>query len=335
MPQNFKIIEAPFNQRDRRCVVGPLWQYDYGQILKITGIELPENYEVHFSNDPHGFSKPVVGNAEGARIPAEYLKSGANVFAWLYVHQGEDDGSTEYQVEIQVRRRARPSDVVLEPEEMTDVANLIGSMNAALESAKEERQKAEDAATSAEEDAENADSFAKMSESYAVGGTGTREGEDTDNAKFYYESAKDSEAKAKESEQHTSEDRNAVEQAASTVAKDKEDVEEAKNAAQAAKDAAEGAKNETLQTAESLKVTPDRLGLEQDPETGYVYPTFDGTRSKNGIPFIAKTDESLKLEDGVLSVNRTNAMERDNTLPITSAGVYATVGNIEALLATI
>ena len=47
------------------------------------------------------------------------------------------------------------------------------------------------------------------------------------------------------------------------------------------------------------------------------------------------TDETLSLKDGVLSVNTTNNMEQDNTLPITSAGVYATVGNIEALLKTI
>ena len=43
----------------------------------------------------------------------------------------------------------------------------------------------------------------------------------------------------------------------------------------------------------------------------------------------------LKLENGILSVNTTSKMEQDNTLPITSAGVFATVGNIEALLKTI
>lgn len=48
-----------------------------------------------------------------------------------------------------------------------------------------------------------------------------------------------------------------------------------------------------------------------------------------------KIGETLKIEDGVLSVNTTNDMEQDNTLPITSAGVFATVGNIEALLRTI
>lgn len=47
------------------------------------------------------------------------------------------------------------------------------------------------------------------------------------------------------------------------------------------------------------------------------------------------TDKTLTLKDGVLSVNTTNDMEQDNTLPITSAGVFATVGNIEALLKTI
>ena len=52
-----------------------------------------------------------------------------------------------------------------------------------------------------------------------------------------------------------------------------------------------------------------------------------------GIQF--ETDATLTLKDGILSVNTTNQMEQDNTLPITSAGVYATVGNIEALLKTI
>ena len=58
-----------------------------------------------------------------------------------------------------------------------------------------------------------------------------------------------------------------------------------------------------------------------------------GSPGSGGVDF--KVDETLKLENGILSVNVTNDMEQDNTLPITSAGVYATVGNIEALLKTI
>lgn len=48
-----------------------------------------------------------------------------------------------------------------------------------------------------------------------------------------------------------------------------------------------------------------------------------------------KTDGTLTWKDGVLSVNTTEQMEQDNTLPISSAGVYATVGNISQLLKTI
>lgn len=47
------------------------------------------------------------------------------------------------------------------------------------------------------------------------------------------------------------------------------------------------------------------------------------------------TDKSLTLKDGVLSVNTTDIAEEDNTLPISSAGVYTQIGNIEVLLKTI
>lgn len=43
----------------------------------------------------------------------------------------------------------------------------------------------------------------------------------------------------------------------------------------------------------------------------------------------------LKVEDNVLSVDTADVAEQDNTLPITSAAVHSTVGNIEVLLKTI
>lgn len=48
-----------------------------------------------------------------------------------------------------------------------------------------------------------------------------------------------------------------------------------------------------------------------------------------------ETDETLTLENGILSVNTADKVEQDNTLPITSAAVHVTVGNIETLLGTI
>lgn len=48
-----------------------------------------------------------------------------------------------------------------------------------------------------------------------------------------------------------------------------------------------------------------------------------------------ETDETLTLKNGILSVNTADIVEQDNTLPITSAAVHTTVGNIEALLSAI
>lgn len=60
-----------------------------------------------------------------------------------------------------------------------------------------------------------------------------------------------------------------------------------------------------------------------------------GGSGEGGGGVYFETDETLKLEDGILSVNTADVVEEDNTLPITSAAVYETVGNINALLATI
>lgn len=48
-----------------------------------------------------------------------------------------------------------------------------------------------------------------------------------------------------------------------------------------------------------------------------------------------KTDETLTLQNGELHVNVAQVVEADNTLPVSSAAVYAQVGGIESILETI
>ena len=43
----------------------------------------------------------------------------------------------------------------------------------------------------------------------------------------------------------------------------------------------------------------------------------------------------LKLEGGVLTVDTADAVEQDNTKPVTSAAVHTEIGNIEVLLAAL
>lgn len=64
-----------------------------------------------------------------------------------------------------------------------------------------------------------------------------------------------------------------------------------------------------------------------DPETGRLFtqPGAGGYEIGNG----------LKVVEGKLTVDTADAVEQDNTRPVTSAAVYTEVGNIEVLLANI
>ena len=113
----------------------PLFQYDYGQIMFLDGVELPTYYEVHFSNTEHGESKTSVGDVDGVVIPDEYLETGKNVYWWLFLHDGEDDGETEYYGVIPINKRSEPSDTPPTPAQESVITQTIAAANAALEEA--------------------------------------------------------------------------------------------------------------------------------------------------------------------------------------------------------
>lgn len=58
-----------------------------------------------------------------------------------------------------------------------------------------------------------------------------------------------------------------------------------------------------------------------------------GSSGGGAVPY--KIGAGLKVVENELMVDTADAVEEDNTLPITSAAVYTTVGNIEILLGTI
>ena len=73
---------------------------------------------------------------------------------------------------------------------------------------------------------------------------------------------------------------------------------------------------------------------------GSIVAEFDGSEAKQitledgGLNFTV--GNGLKMDDSnILSVNSADSVEQNNTLPITSAAVYTTVGNIDELLKTI
>ena len=43
------ITSIVFDKESAKTIYKDLWQYDYGQILRIEGLDLPKAVEIHFS----------------------------------------------------------------------------------------------------------------------------------------------------------------------------------------------------------------------------------------------------------------------------------------------
>ena len=130
------IITAHFATEQTRAWTDELWQYDYGQVLQFAGLDLPSAYEVHFANQPHGVdSITQIGTADGVTIPDQYLLSGDCVYAWVYLHSGEDDGETEYMVTIPVTKRAKPTNATPTPVQQDVITETIAALNTAVNEA--------------------------------------------------------------------------------------------------------------------------------------------------------------------------------------------------------
>ena len=58
-----------------------------------------------------------------------------------------------------------------------------------------------------------------------------------------------------------------------------------------------------------------------------------GSSGGGAVPY--KIGAGLKVVENELMVDTANAVEQDNTRPVTSAAVFVEIGNIEALLAAL
>lgn len=119
-------------------VKGPhVFQYDYGLVLVLDGIQLPAEYEVHFSNKKHGVAKKGEAAENGVKIPDEYLRSGEDVFAWVYLRNGDTDGYTVYSVQLPVIARAVEQGDNISPVEHNIIDKAIEALEEAVEECEE------------------------------------------------------------------------------------------------------------------------------------------------------------------------------------------------------
>ena len=111
------MITAIFNPDSSMANAYGLWQWDYGQILRIQGLHLPSMVEIHFSlQETGGIAHIRVGvTKDGVTdvvIPDSMLEndgttSDYDIFAFIYLTD-DTSGQTEYKIKLHVKSRPEP-----------------------------------------------------------------------------------------------------------------------------------------------------------------------------------------------------------------------------------
>lgn len=148
------IIRAVFEQNSytataTRADEKPIWQWNYGQILQLHGLDLPKATEVHFSHSNIGGDALIrIGTTTDkiteVAIPESFLEHSGKVTAYVYCST-VDHGQTEYKTYFRVEARAKP--------EAWDKPEDAEIFHEAIEAVNEAADRAETAAGNAEVDA--------------------------------------------------------------------------------------------------------------------------------------------------------------------------------------
>lgn len=188
------MITAVFNDKMDYTIAYGLWQWDYGQVLRIKGLDFDQiSIEVHFSLSPDNtnslvtigvvrdidYQSTIVSDGEeytvnetttvlDVVIPKNMLwnniKKNYTIYVFL-LSTNEESGETLKRIIMPVKVKPKPLYSVT-PEDEELFHRVVEEVNTFAETAKE---------------------HSNISKSYAVGNTGTRENEDIDNAKYYAE----------------------------------------------------------------------------------------------------------------------------------------------------
>lgn len=153
------IIECRLDSTCKEIYTG-IWQHDYGQILRITGVDMPKAVEVQFSlRDKGGDTLTRIGTTvDGVtevKVPDSFLKNenctqNYLIYAWIYVTD-DASGNTEYQIILHVKSRPKPEEPTEEPLPEPNIFHeTVEAVNDAADRAEMAEQNAKGSAEKAE-----------------------------------------------------------------------------------------------------------------------------------------------------------------------------------------
>ena len=256
------MITAVIDAGQHYCqAVSDLWQWDYGQTLRIQGVKLPAAVEVQFSTTERigetvtriGVTKEGVTEVpvpdvllEGSGTTQDYT-----IYAFVYIENG-DSGKTEYRVSMKVRARPKP-EAHAAPEEGELFRQAIVAVAESADRAESARKSAEASADEAKTSKENAETAVKNAEAFKTEAETARS--EAVRAATESTDAKDSAEKSRAAAEKAKQDAEAAKAAADA---DKE-------AAETARSEAETAKNDAVQAKEAAEKA--KIGTAADRET--------------------------------------------------------------------
>ncbi|WP_418453056.1 hypothetical protein [Candidatus Ventrimonas sp.] len=171
-----RIVTAAFSSGCRFTQAqGSLWQYDYGTVLHLKGLELPAAVEIHFATvERGGESETRIGiTADGVtevKIPDALLEMAKtqdyNLYAFVYLDDGKS-GQTEYKILMTVRARPKPGEEHPDTEKDHPLADAVRAVNAAADRAETAAGNAAESKAAAEDAAEQADKSRVAAETVA------------------------------------------------------------------------------------------------------------------------------------------------------------------------
>ena len=214
--EEYRINHVCFTSSPTARVKG-VWQWNYGQILRIDGLNLPEAVEVHFSLDETGGeAKRRIGvTKEGVtdvRIPDFIVEAdrSTNYTAYAFIYIAEREyGNTVKKIAMEITSRPRP-EAFIKPCEKDLFDDAIEATRESLSGSRE---------------------AAELSEAWAHGRDDYPDRVE-DNAKYYADQAKELRLQTGEDKSSVEEMKRSVEESQMHVAQNLNDTEALKNQAQ-------------------------------------------------------------------------------------------------------
>ena len=276
------MITAVFEKDNNFVESENVWQWDYGQTLRIQGVKIPAAVEVQFSTTERiGETVTRIGvTKEGVTevpIPDTLLEGGGTtqdytIYAFVYIENG-DSGKTEYRVSMKVRARPKP-EAHATPEEGELFRQAIVAVAESADRAESARKSAEKAADKAESAKNAAESASGSAQASADEAKTSKENAETAAkvAEAFKTETETARSEAVRAATESTDTKDSAEKSRAAAEKAKQDAEAAKAAADVDKEAAETArseaetaKNDAVQAKEAAEKA--KIGTAADRET--------------------------------------------------------------------